>query len=60
MILDEFIELWQALLQYFYDYEKYVDIDKDTPPRLENEARVGSGKDAKVKHTVVLKEFVGF
>ena len=28
--------------------------------RLENEARVGSGKDAKVKHTVVLKEFVGF
>ena len=38
MILDEFIELWQALLQYFYDYEKYVEIDQNRPRRLQNEA----------------------
>ena len=38
MILDEFIELWQALLQDFYDYEKYVEIDQNRARRLQNEA----------------------
>ena len=38
MILDEFTEFWQALPQYFADYENDLEIDRNRLRRLQHEA----------------------